>query len=98
MDVVMMLSSEAARTLREMTLSAETEHIRELVAKSGGSLEALHPDSDDPKLMRYFLFAQKMGNKRNSWLALCGHLKPSKSLRKATWRGAFLNACAFTNL
>lgn len=39
MDVVIMLSGEAARTLRERTLNAETEQIRELVAKSGGSLE-----------------------------------------------------------
>jgi hypothetical protein len=48
MEVVFMFDSEAARTLRQRTFKAETEQIRDLVDKSGGSLEPLHPDSDDP--------------------------------------------------
>jgi cell division protein FtsX len=77
MDVVMMLSSEAARTLRERTLSAETEQIRELAAKSGGSLEALHPDSDDPKLMRYFFVRAKDGEQAEQ---LARALRSSKAI------------------
>jgi len=61
MDVVIILSAEAVRALREKTPTAETEQIREQVARSGGSLEPLHPDSDDPQLMSYFFVRAKDG-------------------------------------
>ncbi len=80
MDVVIMLTGEAARTLRERTLNAETEQIRELVARSGGSLEPLHPDSDDPKLMRYFFVRTKDGEQAEH---LARSLRSSRAIEAA---------------
>ena len=80
MEVVTMLSGEAARALREKTPNVEAEHIRELVAKSGSILEPLHPDSDDPNLMRYFFVRARDGEQAEQ---LARSLRSSKAIEAA---------------
>ena len=80
MDVVIILSAEAVRAIRAKTPNVETEQIREQVARSGGSLEPLHPDSDDPQLMSYFFVRAKDGEQAEQ---LARSLRSSKAIEAA---------------